>query len=653
MKKIILSMILVGASMWLTATERMVVYPAKPLPVEKFAAEELATYLSKSTGQPHRAVTENTAKATNAKLFVGRCNALKKQPFFDDQLANEEFIITLKDGKLYICGSDGPGRPLSGTTNGGTLLGVYDFLEKELGIAWLWPGPDGEDIPSIEWGSLKDFSRRSAPACAIRGMQLSYMKYEPKAIANELTLWCRRQKIGWGARAWFGHSWDYYVRRTGIVKTHPEWLALYGGERRMPHCCTSNPEFRDYIVEQVFSYPINKNKDIVSISPSDGYGFCECENCRKLDKPGTDYDHGVPNLSERHWDYANYIAREVKKRDPKRGVGMFAYTAYSEAPDNIDTFEDNLYVSMTFSKAYFVKPDIKKRFFERLAKWQTKGVKIVGREYWGMHYWLSLPYVFTQQIGESMPLLFKAGLVGMYGEIQKDFSTQGPNLFLVSQMMWDPSANPQKILTRYYQGFGPAESAIRAYFDTFEQAILDHQSAIPNYSYRQLIYSWPEVFDVATLKQAGESLDQARQSVSNADGIYRRRVEFIGVGYEYTLIMMKLLTLYRRLGQAGVPLTAFSLAGDQIEADKYKIPSLPGVVIELWKSRPEKPLPKEEKIAMLKQAIEFGEARAQILQDNAENAAVSLGMYQFTIDRGIRPWHQTCIDELARLTESR
>lgn len=653
MIKIVFVMILVGISTWLSAVERIVVYPTKPLPVEKLAADELATYLSKSTGQPHRVLAENNPEATNAGFFVGRCQALKNQPFYTDELAIEEFIITAKDGRLYIWGDDKPGNPLRATTRGGTLFGVYDFLEKELGIVWLWPGPDGEDVPHRDWDLLKNFSRRSAPAFLIRGTQLSYMRFEPKEISTEMNLWCRRQKLGWGVSAWFGHSWYYYVLKTGVDKKHPEWLALYGGERRMPHCCTSNPEFRNYIVEQVFKYPINKNKDIVSISPSDGYGFCECENCRKLDPPGIDYNHGLPALSNRHWDYANYIAREVKKRDPKRGVGMFAYTSYSEAPDNIDKFEDNLYVSMTFSKAYFVKPDLKKAFFSRLSKWQTKGVKIIGREYWGMHYWLSMPYIFTRQISESMPVLFKAGLVGMYGEIQKDFATQGPNYFLVSQMMWNPSIDPQKVLARYYQGFGLAGSAIRAYFDTFEQAILDHQSAIPDFSYRQLIYSWPEVFDLATLKQAGEYLDQARKDVLNADDIYRRRVEFIGVGYEYTQIMMKLLTLYRRLGQAGVPLTAFSLAGDQVEADKYKLPSLPGNVIELWGLRPKKSLPKEEKIAMLKQAIELGNARSKILQDNGENAAVSLGMYQYTIVNGIRPWHQTCIDELARLSSSR
>lgn len=639
--------ILLGAA----AAENLVAYPAKALPVEKFAAEELAGYLTKSTGEKYRSVAENQPEAAQAAFFVGKCDALKAKPFYTGDLASEEFIVTAENGKIYIYGDDGPGAPMSSKNRAGTLLGVYDFLENELGIAWLWPGDDGEDVPSRQWLPPKDFSRRAKPVYSIRSMGFSYGKYEPKEINSEIGKWARRQKLGWTEQAWFGHSWHSYVFKTGVDKQHPEWLALYGGERRGPHCCTSNPDFRNYIVDQVLNHPTNKNMKIASVSPSDGYGFCECENCRKLDQPGTDYTRSVPSLSDRHWAYANYIAREVKKRNPDRGVGMFAYTAYGEAPETIDTFEDNLYLSMTFSKAYFVKPDIKEKFFQRLDKWKTKKVKIIGREYWGMHYWLSLPYIFTAQIAESMPKLYHAGLVGMYGEAQKDFATQGPNYFLVAHLLWNPEADSQRILDRYYQGFGPAAKSIRRYFDTFEQAILNNQEAIPDFSYRKLIYSWPEVLDPATLEKAGEALAAARKDTADQDTIWRKRVEFIGIGYDYTRIMMELLTTYRRLGQAGVPLTAFSQAGDQIEADKYKLPALPSDIVALWTTRPEKPLEKAEKIALLKRAIELGEARAKILRDNANLPAVSLGMYQYTIDKGIRPWHQTCIDELAKLNQ--
>jgi hypothetical protein len=85
--------------------------------------------------------------------------------------------------------------------------------------------------------------------------------------------------------------------------------------------------------------------DVVSISPSDGGGFCECERCRALDVPGLlAYDNKHPQLSDRIFTYANEVARRVREQDPKKGVGMFAYTYYNRPPQKIDKLEPNLYL---------------------------------------------------------------------------------------------------------------------------------------------------------------------------------------------------------------------------------------------------------------------------------------------------------------------
>jgi len=36
---------------------------------------------------------------------------------------------------------------LSRDTHAGTLFGVYDILETNMGVRWLWPGKLGEVIP--------------------------------------------------------------------------------------------------------------------------------------------------------------------------------------------------------------------------------------------------------------------------------------------------------------------------------------------------------------------------------------------------------------------------------------------------------------------------------------------------------------------------
>ncbi len=603
----------------------VIAYPAKALPVEKTAAGELAEYLAKAVGIKPQIKPESALKKSDlADAYIGNCKFTRSQDFYRQKFKREGFQITVKNGKLFIYGDDGKGAPFRLSVQAGTLFGVYDFIQNELGVAWLWPGKLGEDIPAPREIVLKDFTRLQEPNFIIRSMKFGYMKYEPKQFKQDLSVWSRRMKMGWVPRAWFGHSWDYYIFRTGAFKEHPEWLALVNGVRRKPHCCTSNKAFRDYIVQQCLKNKINKYMSIVSISPSDGAGFCECEACRALDPKGTDYSERIPNLSDRHWDYANYVAREVKKSKPGLGIGMFAYTAYREPPANINKLEDNIYVSFTFSEAYFVKPEQKKHYYELIDRWKRKGVKIVGREYWGMHYWLDLPYLFTRQIKSAMPYLADRGLVAMYGESGKNFATQGPNYYLACQLMWNPHADADKIMERYYRGFGPAAEDIKQYYTCFEQSILDNQDKIKDFAYRNLILAWPEIFPPKTIENARKHLADATKAAAGSK-VHAERVKFVGIGYEYTKMMVELLTVYRELARGGMQISAF----DPPENEK-------------------RVMDKAEKIKLLRRAVELGNERERILNKYANLPAVSRGLYLFTIDRKIRPWHKTVKNALLK-----
>jgi hypothetical protein len=60
-----------------------------------------------------------------------RAGELRLRPDKVEQVA----VYTL-DGRLY----------LSGNQPRGVLYAVYSFLQRQLGVRWLWPGPDGEFV---------------------------------------------------------------------------------------------------------------------------------------------------------------------------------------------------------------------------------------------------------------------------------------------------------------------------------------------------------------------------------------------------------------------------------------------------------------------------------------------------------------------------
>lgn len=594
------------------------------------AQAELERYLPLALG-----VQVKMGSVETADIILGDTGLTRQQPFYRNDLPEEGFVVAAAGDKLFIFGHDGKFT--------GTLFGVEDFLQQELGITWIWPGASGEDVPERDSLRLDDFARTSAPSLITRTMTFNT---EPGFLE-----WARRMKLSnrksgqfGGRKMVFGHSWDAYYFKTQAAQEHPEWLALYAGERRKPHLCTANPEFRQYMANKVVEVARQRQYDVVNISPSDGYGFCECEACRKLDPPGTDYTMSIPNLSNRHWDYAVAVARTVEKLAPGLGVGMFAYTAYRQAPTSMERLPENLFVSFCFSVAYFVKPESRVECYEVLEQYRRLGGKIIGREYWGMHYFMDLPYIYTGALKQSLPELANFGLVGMYGEAPADFVTNAPNYYLVSRLMWQADADSDTVLNRFYQAFGPAAGEIRAYFDTFEQALLKNAGMIPNFGYRYLINLWPDIFPAEVVAQAGTHLDQAAKLAEGSR--YAERVRRIGVGHAHTVLRLKMLEVYRRLGRNGEPLYSFSLEGDRAEAAFYKIP-LPVDREPFWQNMPSHRLTPAERQATLEEAAALGEQYEQLLREHGDVLQAACRWDEGNEGKGRRPWRQTVKSLLA------
>ena len=124
-------------------------------------------------------------------------------------------------------------------------------------------------------------SVRQKPRFIIRSVSLGYPRYHLDAFKEDARQWSRRNRLGWVPSAFFGHSWYYAfdLKNNKSFEQHPEWFALVNGKRRPPQLCTTNPQVLDRMVE----YVLSSKYDICSISPSDGGGFCQCDENTKSD----------------------------------------------------------------------------------------------------------------------------------------------------------------------------------------------------------------------------------------------------------------------------------------------------------------------------------------------------------------------------------
>jgi hypothetical protein len=597
---------------------RRVVIADKANAVQQAAADELLLYVGRMTSHPLKKVrwSEYQADAPGLSLFVGdevAASVVGKRlaPWKD-----EEWLLRTVPRGLLLAGADADGDPWSASTSAGTMLAAYTLLDDYLGVHWIWPGPFGEHVPQRPDATIPELNLRRTPAFAIRSIRLGYTRYHTTEFLQAGRKWARRSRLAWVRSAVFGHSWETaFEQRKGVTfKEHPDWFALVKGERRSPQMCTTNPE----VIERMVQHVLQGKTDIVNISPSDGGGFCECTNCTKLDVQGVlAYDNKHVQLSDRIFTYANEVARRVREKNPKKGVGMHAYTFYNRPPVRIKQLEPNLYLSFVYQSAAHRNPQSLKQWRDSVTGWKRLGAKMVVREGWGNHYYFDLPFLHYSQIMANLAEAERLGFIAAYGEGSKNFATQAPNYWALTRMLWDPQRDASKVMPEFYRSaYGPAAAPMEAFFETYHRALndnwtkLDRNVDTTNIAYANLIGAWRRLLPETTVAEAERHLRKAEELAPA--GEYRKRVRFHRFGQDYTAAMLELLEAYRLLAELGFKLDTFSSAVKSRRDDSG------------------------QRDRLLRRAFELGERREQMLLAHRDGAGPDEGLYAYTNDAGLR-----------------
>jgi hypothetical protein len=599
------------------------------LPVQQAAAEELADYVGRMTGRKISIVawSKRSPTAEGLSFFVGEGPSEKILGKKLGPWKQEEWLLQNLPEGLILAGHDGPGTAWARTTPAGTMLAAYTLLDDYLGVRWFWPGPFGEHVPHRPDALIPSLSLRQTPAFEIRAIQMGYPAvYHTKQFSHEAEKWSRRARLAWVRSAVFGHSWgDAFQLRTGeTFKAHPEWFALVNGKRNETHMCTTTPE----VIEGVVQYVLKGKYDIMNISPSDGYGFCECERCRALDVPGVvSYDKKHPQISDRIFTYANEVARRVREQNPEKGCGMLAYTFYHLPPVKLEKIEPNIYLSFAYQCAGHRDPEVLKEWRESVAGWKKFGTKLVIREGWGAHYWHDMNFLHYRQIIANLAEGRKLGFIGAYGEGTKNFAGTAPNYWALTRMMWDPDRDANQVMPDFYRdAYGPVAAEMEAFFETYQNALDQNwaqrdrtvETALP--AYNNVIGAWGRLIPTAALEKAEQHLRDAEAKAPA--GEYADRVKFHRFGHDYTRVMLGLLNDYRELAQLGLELEHFSTVVQERRSDAA------------------------ERERILKRAYELGEKREAMLLAHRDWAGPDEGMYAYTNDVNLRQWHTAVKREL-------
>ena len=441
--------------------------PTKAAPAETYAAMELKTALKKISGADFVIVVGDAAPKAGA-IVLG---SLETSPAVKAKAAElklspdktERTATYALDGNLYLAG-DNPR---------GCLYAVYDFLQRQLGARWLWPGDDGEFMPALERYALPPLARNYQPPFRFREMSPCFMHNH---VPTEI--WMARNFLNCGSntpsvrdQAGFHHNVGGHSvsLRKDEFGTRPELFSQING-RRVPEGeagCWANPEFLKHMVEKHSKLVEDRKAELLNAFPADITLRCECDSCVK-----------DPDPSSRWYDFYYKLAQELKKRHPGLEFAGIAYQEYRAVPaakvKGLEYVEYCQYNRCYVHKLGDAGCQINRRSVDELKRWGTKApMGIYGYEF---DVFAPCQYVpFWNMLDDEIKTCRDMGIVRMKTEMPVSYP-QGarrhelpPQIlrlphYLYAQLLWNPDAKVDGLLADWCQTvYGPASPYMLEY----------------------------------------------------------------------------------------------------------------------------------------------------------------------------------------------
>jgi hypothetical protein len=476
-----------------------IVVPDNSSNVARYAAEELKTFLEKTTSGK----ISITATLTPGKtaLLIGDNELTRKLGVDVKTLPRDGFIIKNIGNIIVIAGQDDPDKkPDEQFKSGiwgqlherGTLFGAYDFLERFAGVRFYFPGELGTivqknnnlKVPAMDIVDCPDYTARSYSTYDGKwpGQKSNTDYYDKNKIA------CRyRMQTEYIPNCHGLRDLDYLER---FGKTHPEYFAMMDNGAR--HCNPSlsfpgqlcySSGIREEIYKDAEAFltgkpvesripgkkvwpPSGYQKGYFNTMPQDGLYFCRCPECKKH------FSSGDQATSEFLWDTTIDTALKLKQNNIPGYVTMMAYTFYAPVPKR--DIPDNVLVMVAelgpWGEACV---STQQRDNQEIQDWVKKlGHKVWLWNYAGKYASLNIPGIPTstpRAIGNYYKSL-SPYITGAFLQSKTDlFTFNHLNYYVFSKVCWDNSADVDKLLNEYYSlMYGSAAVPMKKFFERIE-----------------------------------------------------------------------------------------------------------------------------------------------------------------------------------------
>ncbi len=413
----------------------------------KQTAAELADYLGRISGAPFTVGSGDGSRG----IVIGRAADFSAIPF----------SVTFGSGPFqredYLLRSGTEGLYLLGATDLAVSHAAWDLLYR-LGYRQFFPGETWEVVPTLSRLQVAVDCRES-PSFYARRIWYNWGLRDYNS--GPYRAWCQRNRAVKGFDLNSGHSYGSIIAANReVFDQHPEYYALIDGKREYrggdTKFCISNRELRQLVVAHgVRTFRNRPELDSVSMDPSDGGGWCQCDACRAMG-----------SVSDRVVTLANEVARGCNALGlGTKYVGIYAYNEHSTPP----AVRVDAHVIPSATTA-FIRGGY--TFDQILAGWQAQGATMGVYDYLSVVAWdWNLPRggrgARPSRSAQFLPDIHRKGVRFYDAESGDCWGPCGLGYYVTSRILWDiDEAQQVDALVEDFleKAFGTAKQPMRAFY---------------------------------------------------------------------------------------------------------------------------------------------------------------------------------------------
>ena len=419
----------------------------------KQAAETLAGYLGRMSGG-----TFTVAPGTPEKGIVLCLRGSGALPAEDDAklaaMGAEAHVIRAGGGRVL----------LGGNSEKAVLNACYDLLHR-LGCRWLIPSARWTVIPRRPDLAVPEMVVFAQPDLVHRSIWYAYgmgVDGSREVLARDYGTWFDANRLGGVAPFKSGHTYPAVVaKHEEEFKAHPEFFAMDEKGERLPFkthtsLCYSNPRVAEiFIAAKLAELRADKLENrfafTVSMDPNDGSIACNCGACRALG-----------NGSDQCLHLANKVAVALRREFPEAVVSFYVYASHRLPPEKVKAEPNiNVQVAMGFNNTPYTLEEL-------VQLWRQKVSTVGIRDYLGVMAWdWGLPGRGKgsrfRYVKETFPKFKAWGATTYNSEINANWGTFGPAVYVATRLLWDAGADADAAQDDFFRhAYGAAAPEMKA-----------------------------------------------------------------------------------------------------------------------------------------------------------------------------------------------